>query len=781
MPVQLNSPAVGLPSVSGDGGGAILGPYANATALEAAKPAASNPGAQALVGSTAPYQVFAAVAGAWVATGVSGGAVSAASITDSSASGRSVLTGTPAQGRTALELGSAATQESSAFATAAQGAKADTAVQPGALAAVATSGAYSDLSGRPTLGTAAATDVAAYATAAQGAKADTAVQPGALALVATSGAYADLSGKPDISAAADARIAAASISALADVDTTGVTSGQVLKWNGSAWVPGTDETAAGGATNLGATASPTGVTVTSDTGTDATLPLADGTNAGLMAPAQHTKLAGIAAGATANATDAQLRDRATHTGTQTAATISDFGAAARAAASSVVGSQLIVGLGDSLTAQGVAFNAGAPAYSVNSGLNWGCALLGQSVWMPFGFSSAWTSGPADIVNYCLAVSGVTTVTVLADQVPAAQALASGWWSVLAGTNDLTLLAGDSAATICGRIRQIVEAGLTTGRNVALWTIPPRSQAAWNSLNASIAAAGSTIAAQRAKHMAVNAWIRRYAQETAGVVLIDPYNDLVDPASAEGDWRSGCSLDGTHWSNMGAFIGGWAFARAMATHVKPISGASIGQPDVYDATNNPGGNLLPVAAFTMQGTGGAIGGTGVSGTVPTGWTQDLEAGTLTPGTATLAAQSRSDPPAGGREVQCTLAGSAPGNFTLRFYQAAATIPANSLFFAEVAVSVTLTAGGLRTIELLSFNQSGSPSVFPSCFAPDSTVIPAGVAFNAVLRTPICRSSGAVNHVLMTRVNGVAGTAGTVRIQRVAIRRIDTSAPGLILGA
>ena len=46
----------------------------------------------------------------------------------------------------------------------------------------------------------------------------------------------------------------------------------------------------GGATNLGATASPTGVTVTSDTGTDATLPLANATNAGLMTPAQVLRL-----------------------------------------------------------------------------------------------------------------------------------------------------------------------------------------------------------------------------------------------------------------------------------------------------------------------------------------------------------------------------------------------------------------------------------------------------------------------------------------------------------
>jgi len=49
----------------------------------------------------------------------------------------------------------------------------------------------------------------------------------------------------------------------------------------------------GGATNLGYTASATDGTVTSDTGTDATLPLGTGTNAGLLAPAQFTKLSNL--------------------------------------------------------------------------------------------------------------------------------------------------------------------------------------------------------------------------------------------------------------------------------------------------------------------------------------------------------------------------------------------------------------------------------------------------------------------------------------------------------
>lgn len=94
-----------------------------------------------------------------------------------------------ATGRASLGLGSAAQAGTGDFATAAQGAKADTAVQPAGLAGyvqtndarlsdaraplahtqsaatitglatVATSGAYADLSGRPTLGTAAALNV----------------------------------------------------------------------------------------------------------------------------------------------------------------------------------------------------------------------------------------------------------------------------------------------------------------------------------------------------------------------------------------------------------------------------------------------------------------------------------------------------------------------------------------------------------------------------------------------------------------------------------------------
>ncbi len=57
--------------------------------------------------------------------------------------------------------------------------------------------------------------------------------------------------------------------------------------------------------------------------------------------AQETKLSGIATGATANASDASLRDRATHTGTQASSTISDFTEAAQDAIGAMIDVTLV--------------------------------------------------------------------------------------------------------------------------------------------------------------------------------------------------------------------------------------------------------------------------------------------------------------------------------------------------------------------------------------------------------------------------------------------------------
>lgn len=65
-------------------------------------------------------------------------------------------------------------------------------------------------------------------------------------------------------------------------------------YNGTAWV---DMAGGAGSTNLDETLSATQVVITSDTGTDATIPAADTTNAGVMTKAMFDKLGGIATGA----------------------------------------------------------------------------------------------------------------------------------------------------------------------------------------------------------------------------------------------------------------------------------------------------------------------------------------------------------------------------------------------------------------------------------------------------------------------------------------------------
>jgi len=127
-----------------------------------------------------------------------------------------------ATARTTLGLGTAATTASSAYATAAQGALADSALQSETSHAdVVVDGDFSSAGLMTTngSGTYSITAASSFATSAQGTKADSAVQPAAISnMVETTD----------------------SIDVLADVDTTTAapTSGQVLIWNGSNWAPG---------------------------------------------------------------------------------------------------------------------------------------------------------------------------------------------------------------------------------------------------------------------------------------------------------------------------------------------------------------------------------------------------------------------------------------------------------------------------------------------------------------------------------------------------------------
>ncbi len=444
------------------------------------------------------------------------------------------------------------------------------------------------------------------------------------------------------------------------------------------------------------------------------------------------------------------------------------------------GGQLVVAIGDSLQGDGVTTGSLGFSTLAKSGINWGCALLKQALWMPVGVTSSYSSGAPDLVNYCLAASGSTAQDVIEDQLGPAQALKADWWSVQCGTNDLTLLAGSTVAQIAARLRTICETGLSSGSKIALWTIVPRNGAQWTAIESTITGAGSTIAKQKLKHMAVNNWIRRYAQETPGVVLIDPYHELVDPASAAGEWLAAYTADGTHWNGAGAFVAGQVFATAMRPFVKPVSLSSVSQLDIYDATDNISGDFAVTKG--LQGSTAAS-GTGMSGTWPTGWTVGMASGAAT---CVGAVQARTDTVAtgvlaNGRELELAIS-TADADSRLRAYQAAtgAVIPANTPFYAEAEVSVSANTAAWRGPLLQMFFNDGTPAIYSGALVPDSS-LPLGALFDAVIRTPVMQSTAAAGGLIFTHMDLIASSAVTMKIRRISIRAVDPALPGLLLGA
>ena len=119
----------------------------------------------------------------------------------------------------------------------------DAKAERGSLAPVATSGDYADLSGKPALGTAAAQSTSAFATTAQGAKADTALQGGAGLSAIDSAAATKLAGiapnatANDTDANLKARANHTGQQALSTLSQSGAAIGQVAKWDGTEWVP----------------------------------------------------------------------------------------------------------------------------------------------------------------------------------------------------------------------------------------------------------------------------------------------------------------------------------------------------------------------------------------------------------------------------------------------------------------------------------------------------------------------------------------------------------------
>lgn len=171
--------------------------------------------------------------------------------------------------------------------------------------------------------------------------------------------------------------------------------------------------------------------------------------------------------------------------------------------------------------------------------------------------------------------------------------------VHAGTNDVATVG--SSTTTAG-LQVIYENLLASGAIVVAVPVLPQ------------ASASSTARLRRA---AINLWIREYCRSHKRMILADPRPQITDATSSTGEPVSGMLYDGLHPNAKGAYYIAQAIIASLTNYILPFDGRFSDVNDVYDATNNPYGNLLTNGM--LNGTGGAVSGTGRSGTVADSWT------------------------------------------------------------------------------------------------------------------------------------------------------------------
>jgi lysophospholipase L1-like esterase len=223
-----------------------------------------------------------------------------------------------------------------------------------------------------------------------------------------------------------------------------------------------------------------------------------------------------------------------------------------------------------------------------------------------------TKGYADARAYWglnEAIGGETTAEILARVDDVIRKRPDACY-VQCGGNDISSVAPViSFDTITTNLTAIVTALREAGIVVILGTIPPRPVASWS--------AGSV---QRKKYNRVNSWIRDAARRLNGVFLHDVARHLTDPTSTDGIPVSGAiGSDNIHLTPTGARLSGVQLGTLLGKIFPTGSLEYIGgRDDLYDATDNPLGNLI--SNGRMNGTTGTLGAgaSGASG-VATGWT------------------------------------------------------------------------------------------------------------------------------------------------------------------
>ena len=221
-----------------------------------------------------------------------------------------------------------------------------------------------------------------------------------------------------------------------------------------------------------------------------------------------------------------------------------------------------------------------------------------------------------------------------------------------GTNSVN--SGDSFATMRGYALTIIGLIQAAGVNPIMSTILPRNSVdgalEWSNTNG-----GTTIAQKRVVFNAYNDWLVFYCKDM-GIRCVNWHGTLSD---STGQMITGYSVDGLHPNGRGSYY----LAMEFISQLNILPGGRTGERnayDVYDATNNPMGNILNGSLTGTAGVTSDAGGTGtITGTVPTGFQLAKVAATTTSVSSAIVPRSDGQP---GNVVELTFTSAGTGSAT-----------------------------------------------------------------------------------------------------------------------
>jgi len=336
----------------------------------------------------------------------------------------------------------------------------------------------------------------------------------------------------------------------------------------------------------------------------------------------------------------------------------------------------------------------------------------------------------------------------------ALSLSPKYVSVMAGYNNI--VNSDTTANITAVLGTIFDKILASGAILLACTILPNA----TQINA--------VPAKLVVYNQVNNFIKNYCAANAGAYLIDVAESFLDITTG-GELSGYYQVDNIHPVMKGSIPWGQYFA-ARVLQIIGLKSSPLPTSPLDLFTNFKGGNML--TGGRMVGTGGTNTGTGMSGSVATGWTHQLEYGTATSVASKVA---RTDGVQG--EWQQIAVSSVTASSAVRLQK---TITVASGAFAigetiggsmmEVAVDAVNAVSSLQLIAQVQ-NSSFADIEIHSCMlnGPASVVTPFGTA---LFQIPDFVIPALTNHIVFKLIVTLAiGSTITLRAGRAACRNLS----------